>query len=273
MTGGSFVVRYTRGLVMPKGKRGRKACDDYPIIPYKPLVCLLGHSFPRRLQDYFDGEMLKDGIGLDITMGNKSVEEGYAEYLKFSEILRGVSFVHCAEVLGSQFFGAVTQVGEMNADIVIAQMGTNDLAAKHVSPESVAMAYLSMINYLCDNFPVNCVILVTELKREDEKDVKEAGKGRLLCSKAEFRKRVMKFNELLKEGARARVELFCEDLPGFWWDGKHQEIDIAAWTSDDLHPGPDTDSYGFRKYIKEIRNMINFSVPRLASVLQFKGLC
>ena len=53
----------------------------------------------------------------------------------------------------------------------------------------------------------------------------------------------------------------------------NNEVDVSIWLDDDLHPRPNRDSYSFQKYVKEICNIINYSVPKLASVMQFKRLC
>ncbi len=254
---------------MASGAKLRPYRGSYIQLPHMPSVCILGHSIPRRVFDNFDQIMLTDSIGLEMAMGQLTLGQAYAKYLKCSDTFYEINFISCPSILSSNFLPAVTQVGNMRPDIVICQIGTNDLCGEVVSPHLIANAMLGTVTLLRNHFNIDLIVFLSELKREDVPD--EQGHGHLMCSIDDFRTRIIQYNDRIEHECSENLEYKYRTLPGFWQDSGKNEVPVKKWSSDNLHPGPDVESWGFRKYVKSIRETIWDALPTVCLIKELKG--
>ena len=157
----------------------------------------------------------------------------------------------------------------MRPDIVICQTGTNDLCAEIVSPPLITTTMLGTTSLLKDHFNIDLVVFLSELKREDTVD--EQGHGHLLCSPEDFRTKIIQYYERIEHECSEHLEYKYRTLPGFWQDGGRNEVPVKKWSTDKLHPGPDIESWGFKKYVKSIRETIWDALPTVCLIKEIKG--
>ncbi len=255
---------------MPKGKRPARFRGVHRHLDHKPNIAVLGHSIPRRLFDAYDSRMLGDNNGLDIARGAKTPGQVYAEYMNFSEKFNEVNFYPCSKILSHEYLHQISQIGNDNPDLVICQLGTNDLASEYACEQLIVNALFSSAKLFVERFKIDHVIFLAEFKRADIPDAN--GLGNLKCSVEDFESRVRKFNELVREQCEQVLEFEQARLPGFWFDANHNEIPIEVWTTDRLHPGPDPGHPGFLKYERGIRAVLSDGVAQVCHIKKRKGL-
>ena len=252
---------------MPKGKRPRLFKVAFPPINFKPRIAIIGHSMPKRLFRAFDSDSLIDGTNELISSGVLTQQQSYARYFHVDNFIADIFFFHCATVMSKKFEDAVIEAGNCHPDIVIFHASSNDMATKECNVKKVFHRIIDMTNLLITQFEVGAIMFVSVLKRED---VPLNGKGRLLCSKAEFRLRAKLMNKLLKREAKHSYDLVFVLLPRFWYDIGTREIEVNEWSSDRLHPGPNIGSEGFARYFHGLRHVLLLAVPFLAQAIFLK---
>ena len=173
---------------MPKGKRPARYRGAHRHLDHKPNIAILGHSISRRLFDWYDSCTLGDNNGLDIARGIKTPGQVYAEYLNVSQKYNEVNFYSCSKILSHEYLHQISQIGNDNPDLVICQLGTNDLAAEYASEQLIANALFSSAKLFLERFKIDHVIFLAEFKRADIPDGN--GHGNLKCSVADFEVRV-----------------------------------------------------------------------------------
>ena len=245
---------------MVKGRHGSNITTNFPPLSYKPVVCIIGHSMPKRLFRAFDNESLLDGRGLELADGSFSRGAMYAKYLYVDDFIHEVHFLHAPTVNSQKFRDAVRAAGAMNPDTVIFHAAANDLASKSCNVRTVFNSLVDYASNLITEFGVSTVMFGSVLKRAD---VPKNGKGRLGCSVEEFRLRAQLMNRLLKKECRHSSDLCYVLLPGFWYNDKKQELPVSDWSSDRLHPGPNVGSEGFARYYHAIRHVLLIAIPFL----------
>ena len=224
------------------------------------MICIIGHSMPKRLFKAFDNESLYDGQALRLADGWCTRAQMYAEYFYVGDIIAEVHFFHAPKVSSSKFREAVRLAGALNPDLVLFHASANDLASKRCNVVQVFHDLLDEVNILLSEFGVGAVMFASVLKRAD---IPKNGKGRLECSVDEFTSRAKKFNRLIKRECRSSFDMMYVLLPRFWYDHNQREIDVVEWSSDRLHPGPKVGSEGFARYYNAIRHMLLRAVPFL----------
>ena len=115
---------------MPKGKRAKSVRISFPPLEFKPRVCVIGHSMPKRLFKAFDLEAKSDGTNQLILNGSMTRAEAYARYLYVDQFITDVKFFHTPLVCDKKFDEAVLRAAGENPEIVIFHVSSNDLAAK-----------------------------------------------------------------------------------------------------------------------------------------------
>ncbi len=255
---------------MPKGKRPARFRGQHRLLDHKPSVAIIGHSMPRRVFDHFDSLMLGDNYGLDIARGVKTPGQVYAEYLNFSRTFEEINFYPCSKILSHEYLHQISAIGNHGHDFVISHLGSNDLAPAYASEQLIANAMFSSARLYQERFNIDHVLFVTELKRTDTPD--DLGQGNLHCSVEDFETRVKKFNSLVKAECDIVLEYEQVTFPGFWYDDKHNEIPVAQWSTDRLHPGPDPDHPGFQKYVRGLRNAISDGLAQTCHIKMRKDL-
>ncbi len=246
---------------MPKGKRAKPFRSAFPPLDFKPKVCVVGHSMPKRLFRAFDLEARSDGYNQMIVSGGLTRAESYARYLYVEDLIKDIKFFHTPLVCDKRFDEAVLRAAAENPEIVIFHVSSNDLASKKCVVKSVFNHLIERANLLVQQHNVSAVIFMSVLKRED---LPRNGIGRLNCSVREFRARALLMNRLLRREARLSYDFCYILLPRFWYDIGHREIQVEEWSKDRLHPGPGIESEGFARYYHAFRHVILTAVPFLA---------
>ncbi len=244
--------------VMPSGKKVRHI-DQHDYLDGKPRLLILGHSMPKRLFNHFDNTLVtSDEV---YQFGEITLGQAYASYFGVDSLYGEIDFLHCAGVLDRNCLSKFCMIKEGNYDAVLIHLGTNDLSGEFVSEYTVSSCLIGLCDMLLKEDSVKLIIFVSELKRADSK---ERG-GRLVCSVEDFEVRVKKYNEILKQESGKSSHLRFEWLPGMWWTSQKQEIDVAEWSTDFLHPGTNPYSEGFQRYWNALRQVLLKAYHQLAA--------
>ena len=245
---------------MAKGKRPPRLSVQFPPLDRKPIICIIGHSMPKRLFRAFDNESLFDGQAMKLADGQFTRGQMYAEYFYVADLIAEVHFFHSATVCSRQFLEAVHSASLLNPDIVLFHASGNDLAAKHCKVKVVYQKLMDQAYFLISEIGVSLVMFASVLKRED---TPRNGKGRLLCSIEDYRLRAKFMNRLVKRECSNSYDMAYILLPSFWYDSNRKELPVSNWSKDRLHPGPKVGSEGFARYYNAIRHLLLRSVPLL----------
>ena len=123
---------------------------------------------------------------------------------------------------------------------------------------------MDQVYILLSRFGVSTIMFCSVLKRTD---IPRNGKGRLECSVDDYRLRALLMNRLIRKECRHSYDMCFILLPRFWYDDKHNEVEVSEWSTDRLHPGPKVGSEGFARYYHAIRHVILMAVPFLGQAL------
>ena len=105
--------------------------------------------------------------------------------------------------------------------------------------------------HLRDDCDVGCVTYMTCLRR---------AKG-FLGTQEQFEDLMKKFNDRLVEIVTPEKCMRVHRVKGFSCRPDGSQSEIAEWAADLLHPGPQTDSPAFQKYLRELRAALYHAVP------------
>ena len=236
---------------MPRGKKAKKFF--HKIRSDIPKVAVLGHSMPRNLNRYLDTLIPARDLN-DFEFAKHSNSQKYAKLLGLDKLFSQVEFFHCATVQSPLFRERIEQIAVFQPDLVILNISSNDLAQRNVDFKEIARKLMEKMHYLVRSHNVQSVVYLSELKRCDTPN--KRGKGRLQCSPETFRSRVMSYNALIQDNCKKYQAFHFHWLQGFWWDAKKNEVPIASWSYDRLHPGPSFSSEGFQRYYWAFRNAL-----------------
>ncbi|XP_062571148.1 uncharacterized protein LOC134233175 [Saccostrea cucullata] len=166
-------------------------------------VCILGHSYIRRLKEFINASDLRTNLNLD--MDSFKVDFRSRGGLTFKRL------AHCAEFL--RF--------DAPPDICFIQMGSNDLSLNN--PQKVCTDLISYAQYLRDGVGIKTVIVGQLLRRQP------------WASRDKFNEDVVKVNNLLKEETGKVDGVYFWPHRGFWADLSYLGRDGVHIEGDSRH--------------------------------------
>ena len=104
-----------------------------PMMKGYPDVAILGHSFIRDIQTYFNGKILEDELE-SVRSGDIPPNVVYADYFSVQQIYATVSLHVAYRARGRLLQKTVKEVGQRFLDICLVQLGSDDLADGRVDP-------------------------------------------------------------------------------------------------------------------------------------------
>ena len=194
---------------------------------------ILGHSFVHRL-----ASAIKAQHGTDMTVREAAPIYFRVDDIYDSIIVEGIS--------GGKIGDLIYSINKLpqGLDVVMLNVGSNDMCVLANDPQSAADKLLSLGNYLQCSYKVKLVIFCSIIPRDRCREV-----SRGMCMD-----RAEQFNRVLFEKCAGHEGRMYLSFKGFWRDtDKISPLPVSAWSADGIHPGPAVNSAGFRKYWRNIR--------------------
>lgn len=206
-------------------------------------ACIIGHSFVKRLNSCLSTQ----------ANGARDVALEVPRILRLNKLYNRIQLFGHNGYTVPQLRQQVLAAGRQSPDVVVINCGSNDICDVDCKPEDIANALVAYANLLTDSFGVKRVVIVGVIRRERCRGI----------TAEEFSRRAHELNGVLKAVlANDNKVKFCQ-LRGFWRTQGGEQLDVASYSRDGIHPGPSYDSVGFMKYQNNVRRILVSSASQL----------
>lgn len=210
-----------------------------------PVAMLIGHSFPKSLHDH----LLVKYEAASRKHQSYAITSLETFAVRHIEVDRSIASLHMWGKGGSKvvsdFDLTESEIREIKPDIVLLDLGTNDVVQPQVSTEAIIKGIWLQALLLKDVFGVDIVVLCSIVRRETDARM----------TPQHFMSRAHIVNSTLRELCKQKGQgkIIYHLHRGFWRDTNMRPSEPSDWAKDGIHPNL---PIGRRKYKSSLKSAL-----------------